>query len=128
LWRLDEAREKGELVIVEGESDTLTSWYHNVPCLGIPGADLTKLLTAEALTGIDTVWIVKEPEQGGQTFVAGLAQRLTALDWRGNARVVSLPAKDLNDLHRECGDSSPEKTASDAGRDRPASPGNPAGS
>jgi len=100
LWRLDDARERGELLLVEGESDTLTAWFHNIPALGIPGAEMTKVLTADALAGIESLWIIKEPDRGGSTFVAALATRLRELSWRGEARVVTLPVKDLNDLHR----------------------------
>lgn len=49
LWRLDAAREKGELLLVEGETDALTAWYHNQPALGIPGAEMVKLLAREDL-------------------------------------------------------------------------------
>jgi hypothetical protein len=103
LWRLDDARERGELLLVEGESDTLTAWFHNIPALGIPGADMTKVLTADAITGIERLWIIQEPDRGGPTFVSGLATRLRDFDWRGEARVVTLPVKDLNDLHRQAG-------------------------
>jgi hypothetical protein len=109
LWRLDEAREKGELLAVEGETNVLSAWFHNVPALGIPGADMTRVLTAEALKGIDRIWILKDPDQGGETFIAGLGQRLEALGWPGQAFVVSLPVKDLNDLHRAHGASFAEE-------------------
>jgi putative DNA primase/helicase len=38
LWRLPQAREAGELFIVEGESDALTQWHHSKHALGVPGA------------------------------------------------------------------------------------------
>lgn len=104
LWKLDEAVEKGEVLLVEGETDALTGWLHNVAVLGIPGADMTKVLTADALGGIERVWIIQEPDRGGSTFVAGCARRLAELVWSGEARVVRLPVKDLNDLHRMAGD------------------------
>ena len=37
LWRLEEARERGYVVAVEGESDTHTLLYHGFPAVGIPG-------------------------------------------------------------------------------------------
>lgn len=104
LWRLDEAREKGELLLVEGETDTLAAWYHHVPCLGTPGADMTKVLDAPALSMIETLWIMREPDRGGATFVSGIARRLGELEWRGIAKVVTLDgAKDLHELHMKAG-------------------------
>src|SRR5262249_20373905 len=40
--RLADAREHSFLVLVEGESDAWTLWYHGLPALGIPGANATK--------------------------------------------------------------------------------------
>jgi hypothetical protein len=40
-------------LLVEGENDALTAWYHGIPCLGIPGADMAKLLSTEMLVGVD---------------------------------------------------------------------------
>jgi putative DNA primase/helicase len=38
LRLLGEARKAGYVVLVEGESDCHTLWYHEIPALGIPGA------------------------------------------------------------------------------------------
>jgi hypothetical protein len=38
IWRLSLARERGSVVLVEGESDCHTLWYHDVPAIGLPGA------------------------------------------------------------------------------------------
>src|SRR5260370_180288 len=38
LDRLEGARKRGYLVLVEGESDCWTLWYHQFPALGLPGA------------------------------------------------------------------------------------------
>src|SRR5262249_55101769 len=103
-WRLEEAAELGELLIVEGESDALTAWFHNVPALGIPGADMVKVLAADDVLAIDRIYIVKEPDLGGTTFVARMADRLCELGWRGSALVVTLPVKDLNELHLTAGE------------------------
>src|SRR5207245_129240 len=40
LERLPEAKKKEEVVLVEGESDWHTLWFHNIPAIGIPGANL----------------------------------------------------------------------------------------
>src|SRR5262249_27654057 len=36
--RLAEAHRAGYVVLVEGESDCHTLWYHGIPALGLPGA------------------------------------------------------------------------------------------
>jgi hypothetical protein len=38
IWRLSLARKRGSVVLVEGESDCHTLWYHDVPAIGLPGA------------------------------------------------------------------------------------------
>ncbi len=68
-WRLDQAHDKGELLLVEGETDTLTAWLSNIPALGIPGANMVKVLKAEDLAGIEKVYVLREPDRGGHAFV-----------------------------------------------------------
>jgi len=95
---LDGAIDKGELWLVEGESDAVTAWYQGLPCLGIPGNLATKALSGEDLAGIDRLWIVVEPGQSGEGFTKKLRERLD--DWTvGMAKLVRLPTKDLSDLH-----------------------------
>jgi len=98
-WRLDEATDKGELWLVEGESDTVTAWAHGLPCLGLPGNLAAKALEREDLAGIDTLWIVEEPGQSGRGFLDALRARLPALGYTGQARVVRFAEKDLSDAH-----------------------------
>lgn len=97
--RLDQIMEKGELWLVEGESDAITAWTRGLPCLGIPGNLAVKALTTEDLVGIEKLWIVLEPGQSGEGFARKLLERLVELEYRGEARLVTLPAKDLSDLH-----------------------------
>lgn len=100
LWKLKAARASGCLFLVEGESDCWTLWYHGYSVLGIPGADMTQKLEAEHVRGIKKIYIVKEPDQGGQTFVRGMQLRLKKIGYRGLAFVVEMcGAKDPNDLH-----------------------------
>jgi hypothetical protein len=97
--RLDQIMEKGELWLVEGESDAVTAWARGLPCLGIPGNLAVKALTTEDLVGIEKLWIVLEPGQSGEGFARKLRERLTELAYAGLAYLVTLPAKDLSDLH-----------------------------
>jgi hypothetical protein len=98
LNRLEGARQAGELTLVEGESDCWTLWYRSLPALGIPGANATKVLQAAHLEGIDQLYVVQEPDQAGNQFVQGVAQRLLDVGWLGEARVIRPPVgiKDVN--------------------------------
>jgi hypothetical protein len=66
LWRLEKIRKVGWVVLVEGESDTHTLWYQGIPALGIPGADTWKKEWATYLDGIERIYVVIEPDQGGR--------------------------------------------------------------
>ena len=77
LTHLRTASELGYVVLVEGESDAATLWYHQVPALGIPGANNWKdERDAPELKGIDTAYVVIEPDKGGQTVLNWLASSM----------------------------------------------------
>lgn len=106
LDRLRDARQAGYLVLVEGETDSWTLWYHGFPALGIPGAGMARLLEAEHLEGIPRLYVVQESDAGGRSFVRGVARQLVELGWNGEGHVVSMPegAKDPNELHKRAPD------------------------
>ncbi len=102
LWKLPEARQTGFLVLVEGESDCWTLWHHGFPALGIPGADLAKKIQPDHLKDIEHIYVFREPDQGGTTFVDGVARRLQEIGWKGKAFELKLDGiKDPNDLHKQ---------------------------
>jgi DNA-binding transcriptional ArsR family regulator len=68
LKLLKEARKAGFLVLVEGESDCHTLWFHEIPALGIPGASNWKEEWASHLDGIEKVYAVIEPDKGGDAL------------------------------------------------------------
>jgi hypothetical protein len=74
LWKLERIREAGYVVLVEGESDAHTLWYHGVPALGIPGAGTWRKEWSEHLEGVEKVYAVVEPDGGGER----LRERLVA--------------------------------------------------
>jgi CHC2 zinc finger len=73
LQRLVEARAVGWLVLVEGESDTHTLWLHGFPALGLPGASTWRSEWAELLEGVERIYVVIEPDQGGRAMRDWLA-------------------------------------------------------
>jgi hypothetical protein len=68
LKLLGEARKAGFVVLVEGESDCHSLWFYEVPALGIPGANIWKEVWAAHLDGIEKIYAVIEPDQGGGTL------------------------------------------------------------
>jgi len=102
LERLEEARKVGYLVLVEGESDCWTLWFHNIPTLGLPGVEMVSSLKETYLAGINKLYIVQEPDTAGTRFVTHLQRLLQTWKWPGKASVVSLiDAKDPNELHKK---------------------------
>ena len=70
--RISEARQAGYLVIVEGESDAQTCWFHDVPAIGIPGASQYKSLLNRYglyLAGVERLIVLVEPDSGGETVL-----------------------------------------------------------
>jgi putative DNA primase/helicase len=86
----EEARKAGYLVLVEGESDCWTLWYHHFPALGLPGVEMVRTLKEAYLAGIDKLYIVQEPDTAGARFVTHIQQRLQSWKWPGKAFVISL--------------------------------------
>jgi hypothetical protein len=81
---------------VEGESDCHTLWLHDIPALGLPGASSWKETWATYLEGFETVYVVIEPDQGGET----VKRWLSASPLHGRARLVGLGArKDPSSLY-----------------------------
>ena len=95
-WKLWLAREKGYVVIVEGESDCHVLWHHEIPAVGVPGTKTWKHDWASYLEEIPTVYVVAEPDEAGRMFVEDLASsplgpRLQVIDLS--------PFKDPRALH-----------------------------
>jgi hypothetical protein len=99
--RLEDALKAGYQVIVEGESDCLTLWFHGEPALGLPGADtVNKTLEIGHVGAVRKVYVVEEPDAGGETFIDAVRHRLGALGWRGQLRRVYLEKfKDPSAMH-----------------------------
>jgi hypothetical protein len=76
LRLLEEARAVGFVVLVEGESDCHTLWFYEIPALGIPGASNWRDGWAAHLDGIEKIYAVIEPDQGGET----LREKLTGCE------------------------------------------------
>ena len=85
LERLNRIKEAGYVVLVEGESDTQTLTYKGIPALGIPGANNYKEDWSAHLDDLETVYVVVEPDKGGEALkeklaASGIRERLHLVD------------------------------------------------
>jgi hypothetical protein len=96
ISRLTRARELGYVVLVEGESDCQTLWHHQLPGVGLPGASQwNEARDAPVLDGVDVVYVVLEPDRGGEALLAKLSRSRI----RNRLRLVRLETKDVSELH-----------------------------
>jgi hypothetical protein len=67
LWRMCC---EPSVVLVEGESDCHTLWYHGINAVGLPGASLwNESRDAHHLASYATIYVVLEPDQGGEAML-----------------------------------------------------------
>jgi hypothetical protein len=108
--RLQDAVDAKHVVLVEGESDCWTLWLRHLPALGIPGADLSKVLQEGHVAQLPKIYVFQEPHQSGEAFVDGVRHRLAALGWRGELRRIHLADfKDPSALHIDDPERFPER-------------------
>jgi hypothetical protein len=84
---LEEAREIGYTLLVEGESDCHVCWYRDWPCVGVPGVGAWRSEWADLLEGVPLVYVVVEPDAGGAQLWESVS-RCESL--RGRLRKVML--------------------------------------
>jgi len=99
LDRLEAIRAAGYVLLVEGENDAHTLWYHGMPALGLPGANNWKEdRDAAHLEGIATIYVVIEPDNGGEAVKKWLGKSCI----RDRVRLLDLGEhKDPSDLYRD---------------------------
>lgn len=67
-WKLEQIRNAGYVVLVEGESDSQSMWYMGISTLGVPGASMMRKEWATTLQDLK-VYIHVEPDKGGEAFL-----------------------------------------------------------
>ncbi len=84
------------LLLVEGESDCQTLWHHGVAALGLPGAGMWREgRDLRHFDGLDRVFVVIEPDQGGEAVKGWLADSKL----RDRAWLVEIPGGDVSALY-----------------------------
>jgi len=84
-------------IIVEGASDCHTSWLHDFPAVGIPGADGWKdERDAPYFEGVEIIYVIIEPDHGGEAVKKWLSKSRI----RSRVRLISLNGhKDPSELY-----------------------------
>src|SRR5262249_49537032 len=73
--RLGDARRLNTITIIEGESDCHTLWNAECPAIGLPGAgNWNEERDAALFDGIATIYVLIEPDKGGETVRGWLAK------------------------------------------------------
>ena len=92
LNRLGQFKKAGWVLIVEGESDCWTCWFHGIPALGAPGKGIWPVSWGEYLQGLQ-VYVWQEPE--ATDFV------LRVLNSAPDLRFIRAPdvIKDVSEAH-----------------------------
>jgi hypothetical protein len=85
------------VVIVEGPSDAQTLWFAGLPALGLPGAaGWSEERDALLLDGVETIYVVIEPDSGGVAVERAISQSRI----RDRVRFVRLGEfKDVSELY-----------------------------
>ncbi len=92
LWRMDEIRAAGRVVLVEGESDAQTLWHLGIQALGVPGASTFKPEHAALLKTIPEIYLHVEPDKGGRTLYRHVCEALHEAGYAGAMRAFSCSA------------------------------------
>ena len=119
LWRIQAIRDVNYAIMVEGESDTQTLWYMDLPALGVAGAVMFKPEQAADLQDLK-LYIHQEPDQGGETFVTKVCNGLRQGGFIGEVYIWScswLGVKDPSNLYMKHGKEEAAKMIRGALRD-----------
>ena len=89
------------VVVTEGESCAQTCWFHGIAAVGIPGGGVVKVLEEGHLTGLREIYVVQEPDEVGASFPGKVEKRVRELGCNAAVIPLPLPAKDVNELHKQ---------------------------
>lgn len=100
LWKLEEIKQKGYVIFVEGESDAQTLWYNGISAVGIPGATTFKEQWADYFLDLNEIYIFCEPDEGGSVFLRKIGETFAKKQYKGKIKVLRLTDyKDISDLY-----------------------------
>lgn len=101
LWKLKDFVDD-YLIIAEGESDTQTLWYYDIPAVGVPGGEGFKSACQDKsiFNKFKKIYVHCDGDKTGNDFVKSVAKLLYPKEvYKITASKLGLGAKDPSDLH-----------------------------
>lgn len=101
LWKLASFK-KDYIVLVEGETDSLSLWYHDMPALGVPGANNFKKEYSKLFKDFNKVIIHIEGDEASQQFMKKICQSGIPFEklYKFSSKEIDEKCKDPADLHK----------------------------
>jgi putative DNA primase/helicase len=103
---LDRISSNGSLIVVEGESDCWTGWFHGLAVLGVPGGGAWSCISLAHVAPADAVYVQRENEsstfQGPvDKYIITLSCHLRQIGFSGEIFELKMPdgLSDLSELH-----------------------------
>lgn len=101
LWKLKNFSDD-YLIVAEGESDTQTLWYYDIPAVGVPGGEGFKSACQDKsiFNKFKKIYVHCDGDKTGNDFVKSVAKLLYPKEvYKITASELGLGAKDPSDLH-----------------------------
>ena len=100
LWKLQQF-EKEFIFIVEGETDSLSLWYHDIPALGVPGGENFKKEYAKTFENFEKVIIHLDGDKTSKDFMRMICQSGIPYEklYKVYSKSIDENCKDPSDLH-----------------------------
>lgn len=101
LWKLKDFSDD-YLIVSEGESDTQTLWYYDIPAVGVPGGEGFKSACQDKsiFDKFKKIYVHCDGDKTGNDFVKSVAKLLYPKEvYKITASELELGAKDPSDLH-----------------------------
>lgn len=87
------------VILVEGESDVHTLWWHGYAALGIPGASNYQAIDPETFEGLEHIYLIVEQGDAAQNLAEKVGEILGE-EWWPNLHLISLGKyDDPSELH-----------------------------
>ena len=106
-WRMPTIRQGDSVILVEGESDSQSLWRMGMPALGVPGASLFKPDHVGVLKGMEKLYLHREQDGGGETFIRKTTDGLRRGGFEGKVFIFSCGdikgCKDPSDVYMKFG-------------------------